>query len=155
MVGVGRGLDSPVGRRRAQRQRGGAVVGEVAPRLRLVPEILGRARGARRGREVVDLLNPPGVRGGVPGAGPDWITAHVLRALAVAVAHSQGADVLAVRRMVGQRGVSMTWRRYSCLMEDGLDEVAERPNAVGAKAREDYSRAEPVSRRLRSATYWL
>ena len=57
-------------------------------------------------------------------------TPHELRHTGASLAISAGANVKAVQRMLGHASGAMTLDRYTDLLDDDLDSVAERLDAV-------------------------
>nr|MBA3294479.1 site-specific integrase [Geodermatophilaceae bacterium] len=66
--------------------------------------------------------------------GLDGLTPHILRHTSASLAVSAGANVKAVQRMLGHASAAMTLDVYSGLFDDDLDGVADRMDAVAAKA---------------------
>ena len=62
-------------------------------------------------------------------AGLPDLTPDELRHTCASIAISQGANVLAVSRMLGHKDTSITLRIYGHLFESDLDAVAERLDA--------------------------
>lgn len=67
-------------------------------------------------------------------AGLDGLTPHELRHTAASLAVSSGANVKAVQRMLGHASAAMTLDVYAGLFEDGLDDVADRMDALARAA---------------------
>ena len=75
----------------------------------------------------------PGIRPLCQG-GPAWgiwePTSHELRHTAASLAIAAGADVKAVRAMLGHKTATMTLDRYGYLFPEHLDEVADAMDAA-------------------------
>ncbi|WP_084039278.1 site-specific integrase [Demequina sp. NBRC 110053] len=95
-----------------------------------------RVRNARRGW--FDLA--------AASCGLEGLTPHELRHTAASLAVSNGANVLALQRMLGHEKASTTLDVYSDLFDEDLDAVAGALDSARERARADYLRTgEPVS----------
>lgn len=99
-----------------------------------------RIRAARRG-----WFDPA-----VEEVGLDGFTPHALRHTAASLAVHAGANVLAVKRMLGHKKASMTLDVYSDLFDGDLDEVAGRLDGVRTSALADFLRTEAPDNTLRA-----
>lgn len=91
-------------------------------------------RGAHGGRLHKDPWRQRRFRPACDRLGWDGVRIHDLRHTAASLAIASGADVKAVQRMLGHASATMTLDLYGHLWDRGLDDVADRMDAMMADA---------------------